>query len=131
MKTDIISTLCCDDKSYHDMLICISNVIEKIIVNEVLNFEYCKIIIIESTGISITFDLVVFVTSLMVMYPHLIFFGLLHMINNKSDTLITYYVLLTSLKQRGLSSKNVIGFGKDIVAVMFVSRNKIAIIFLK
>ncbi len=64
LKTEITPTLYHDDKACADMLICISSVIQRKMLDRVRNSQYYGIMIDESTDISVTCHLVVYATFL-------------------------------------------------------------------
>jgi len=109
-----------------DMLICISSVIQRKMLDRVQNSQYYGIMIDESTDISVTGLLVVFATFLKDGVSASVFLGLLKIPDDKKDARIIFDVLLTSLKQWGLDLERFVGFGSDGATVMLGCRNGVA-----
>ena len=126
LKTDITPSLYHNDKACADMLICISSVIHRKMLDRIRNSNFYGIMIDESTDISVTGHLVVFATFLEDGIPVSVFLGLLHIPNGKKDASIIYEILLTSLKQWDLDLEKFVGFGSDGASVMLGSRNGVA-----
>jgi len=115
-----------DDKACADMLVCISSVIQRKVLDRVRDSQFFGIMVDESTDISVLGHLVVFATFLEDGVPICVFLGLLHIPGGKKNASIIYELILTSLNQWGLDLDKFVGFGSDGASVMTGIRNGVA-----
>ena len=88
-----------DDKVCADMLVCISSVIQRKVLDRIRDSQFLGIMVDESTNISVLGHLVVFAIFLEDGIPICVFLGLLHILGGKKDASMIYELILTSLNQ--------------------------------
>ena len=86
-----------DDKACADMLVCISSVIQRKVLDRVRDSQFFGIMVDESTDISVLGHLVVFATFLEDGVPTCVFLGLLYIPRGKKDVSMICKLLLTFL----------------------------------
>jgi hypothetical protein len=118
VNSTITDKLYHDEKSCAEMLVCISSVIHRKVLDRVRNSQYFGIMVDESADISITGHLVVFATFLEDGVQVCVFLGLLHTPGGRKDAAAIYDLLLTTLNQWGLDLDKLVGFGSNGAAVM-------------
>ena len=126
MKALITTPIYHNEKSYADLIACISNIIKKIIY-KVQNSSFYDIMIDESTNISISSYFIIFTTIIEKIVFMIVFWGLLDIKDEKNVILIFEY-LINHLKFWKLDLCNCMTFGNNGASTMVGSHGGVATI---
>jgi hypothetical protein len=126
VKANMTEKLYHDEKSCGQILFCISSVVQKKVLDRVRDSRFFGIMIDESTDISVTDHLVVFVTFVEEGLPLCVFLGLLHIEEGKKDACIIFETLTKSMKEWGLDFDKCVGFGSNGASTMIGKQDGVA-----
>ena len=114
-----------DEKSYASLMLCLSIVIQKQILNHVRNSTFFGVMVGESTNINVTSLLVMFATIVEEGLPVTVFLELLP-IDGEKDATVIYQTLIAHLQLWNLDLQKFVGFGSGDASTMTGCHNVVA-----
>ena len=126
VKANMTDKLYQDGKSCDEIFFCISSMVQTKVLDRVRDSRFLCIMIDESTNISVTGHLVIFL--LVLLRRDFLFVYLLDycILKKEKNVCITFEILTRNIKELGLDFDKCVGFGSDRASTMIGKQNGVA-----